>query len=472
MRIALAATEAIPFSKTGGLADVVGTLFKEYCAMEHDATLFVPLHRKTAEEFGAAIRYSGMEIDIPLASSVRKCRVYTSAPNVYFIGSEDYFLRDGLYGTASGDYPDNDQRFVFFSRSVLEICRRLDTPIDIMHCHDWHTGLIPLYMKTLYSQAPGLKKTLSVFTIHNLGYQGIFPPQTLDTTGLGMSVFNPECMEFYGNVNFLKAGIVAADIITTVSKTYAEEILTPEFGFGLDGVLRKRASSLLGVLNGIDTDEWNPSADKLAPCRYGVTDLSGKRSCRKHLLDRTSLRKNPSGPLMCFVGRLSSQKGVDLLAEAVPALVDHGANIVVIGNGDEKYKALLRAVSERFSDSFHLHPGFDEPFAHMAYAGSDFFLMPSRYEPCGLGQMIAMRYGTVPVAHGTGGLLDTIEDGKTGFFFKEFSLPAFMGAAKRAFKAFSDKRCLGKMIKNSMARDFSFRKTAEAYIAIYQNALQ
>ncbi|MBF0557933.1 MAG: glycogen synthase [Nitrospirae bacterium] len=477
MRIALAASEAIPFSKTGGLADVVGTLFKEYRTMKHEVTLFVPLYKKTAEMFSDIIRDSGLEIDIPLAGSVRRCKVYTAtmgspAANVYFIGSEDYFFRDELYGTSSGDYHDNDQRFVFFSRSVLEICRSRNIPIDIMHCHDWHTGLIPLYMKTLYRQVHAFEKTVSVFTIHNLGYQGIFPSQTLDITGLGMSVFNPEGIEFYGKVNFLKAGIVSADILTTVSKAYAEEILSPEFGFGLDGALKTRASDLFGIVNGIDYTQWDPFTDKFLPRNYDVSNISAKDSCKRHLMEKTSMRKDAPGPLMCFVGRLSSQKGLDLLSDAVPRLIDKGAKVLVVGKGDASYQAELQTLSERFSDSFFLNTGFDEPFAHLAYAGSDFFLMPSRYEPCGLGQMIAMRYGTIPVAHRTGGLSDTIEDGKTGFLFGELSLPAFMRAANRAFKAFSDKRCLRKMIKNAMSKDFSFKKAAKAYIGIYQNALQ
>ena len=477
MRIAIAASEAIPFSKTGGLADVTGTLFKEYLVMKHDALLFVPLYKRTAEQFSGMIRNSGIEIDIPIGNAVRTCKIFTGimsspTPNIYFIGNEDFFFRDELYGTPAGDYPDNDQRFAFFSKSVLEICNRLELQIDIMHCNDWQTGLIPLYMKTLYGQVPVLKKTVSVFTIHNLGYQGLFPPNTLEITGLGASVFNPEGIEFFGKVNFLKAGIIGADQITTVSKTYAEEILSQEYGFGLEGILTKRSSSISGILNGIDYTEWDPSTDKFLDKKYDRSDLSRKQACKKQLIKKASLKSTVSLPLMCFIGRLSSQKGVDLLADAIPYLMGQGGSMVVIGKGDVSYQAMLQAASKRFSGSLFFHSEFDESFAHLAYAASDLFLMPSRYEPCGLGQMIAMRYGTLPVARKTGGLSDTIEDDKTGFLFGEYSLPAFINAAGRAVKAFYDKKTWRKMMTNAMEKDFSWKKSAQAYISVYQSVLK
>jgi starch synthase len=477
MRIAIVASEAIPFSKTGGLADVAGTLFKEYLAMKHDALLFVPLYKSTAEQFSGIIRDSGVEFDVPMGDAVRTCKIFTGimsapTPNIYFIGNEDFFFRDELYGMPGGDYPDNDQRFAFFSKSVLEICKRLDLQIDIMHCNDWQTGLIPLYMKTLYRQVPVLKKTASIFTIHNLGYQGLFPPHTLEITGLGASVFNPEGVEFFGKVNFLKAGIIGADQITTVSKTYAEEIRSHEYGFGLEGILTKRSSSISGILNGIDYTEWDPLTDTFLDKKYDRSDLSGKQACKKQLIKKASLKSTAPGPLMCFIGRLSSQKGVDLLADAIPNLLGQGANMVVIGKGDGNYQAMLQTVSKRFRGSFFFYREFDESFAHLAYAGSDVFLMPSRYEPCGLGQMIAMRYGTLPVARKTGGLSDTIEDDKTGFLFGEYGLPAFINAVMRAVKAFEDNKAWRKMMTNAMKKDFSWKKSAQAYILVYQNALK
>ena len=477
MKIAIAASEAVPFSKTGGLADVAGTLFKEYLAMEHDALLFIPFYKKTSEDFGHSISYSGIEFDIPLGSAVRRCKIFTaisggSVPNIYFIGNEDFFFREDLYGSSAGDYPDNDQRFVFFSKGVLEICKRFDLSVDIMHCNDWQTALIPLYMKTLYRHVPVLKKTASVLTIHNVGYQGIFPRQTMDIIGLGMSFFNPEGIEFYGKVNFLKAGILEADLITTVSKTYAEEIRSPEFGFGLDGVLRKRGKFVVGILNGIDYAEWDPFTDMYLPQNYEASNLSGKQDCRIRFMKKISFDLSAAGPLMCFIGRLSSQKGLDLLADAMPYLAGLGSGIVVIGRGDERYHAMLNEVSKHYSRRFHFHTGFDEPFAHLAYAGSDMFLMPSQYEPCGLGQMIAMRYGTLPVAYRTGGISDTVEDKNTGFLFEEYSLPSFVRAVKKAVKTFDNKKTWKQMMCNAMSKDFSWKKSAQEYITIYQNTLK
>ncbi len=477
MRIAIVTSEAVPFSKTGGLADVAGTLFKEYLAMKHDALLFVPFYKSTAEKFSGMIKDSGIEIDIAMGNAIRTCKIFTGimsapTPNIFFIGNEDFFFRDELYGTTAGDYPDNDQRFVFFSKSVLEICKKLELQIDIMHCNDWQTGLIPLYMKTLYRQVPNLKKTASVFTIHNLGYQGLFQAHTLEITGLDASLFNPEGIEFFGKINFLKAGIIGADQITTVSKTYAEEIRSHEYGFGLEGILTKRSAAISGILNGIDYTQWDPSTDTFITKKYDRSDLSGKQACKKRLVTEASLKSKAPGPLMCFIGRLSSQKGVDLLADAIPYIQSQGANMIVIGRGDGSYQAMLKAASKGFSDSFFFYREFNEPFAHLAYAGSDVFLMPSRYEPCGLGQMIAMRYGTLPVARKTGGLSDTIEDDKTGFLFEEYSVPAFINAVRRAVKAFDDKKAWRKMMGNAMKKDFSWGKSVQAYIAIYQNALK
>ncbi|MBI3592800.1 MAG: glycogen synthase [Nitrospirae bacterium] len=483
MKIAVVTSEAVPFSKTGGLADVAGTLFKEYMGMGLDTFLFVPLYKKTAEQFAGVIQDAGMEMDIQIGRVLRKCKVFTLSKNfskkvysgnpaVFLIGNDEFFGRDELYGMPSGDYPDNDQRFVFFCRSVLEICSRLSLNIDIMHCNDWQTGLIPLYLKTLYRESPEFKKTMSVITIHNLGYQGLFPSQTMETAGLSMSLFNPEGVEFYGKVNFLKAGLIGADIITTVSKTYAQEILTPEFGFGLDGILRKRADSIVGILNGIDYTEWDPSTDAFLPRNYNKSDLSGKLSCKKELMGKISLKSGLLKPLMCFIGRFSAQKGIDILADAIPELTAQGANIVIIGTGDERYQIMLSSLQKRFNKSLFLYAGFDEPFANLAYAGSDMFLMPSRYEPCGLGQMIAMRYGTIPVARRTGGISDTVEDKKTGFVFAEYSAASFLNSIKEALSAYADKKAWQKLIKSAMSRDFSWGKSAKMYIEVYKKVLK
>lgn len=476
MKVAIVTPEAVPFSKTGGLADVTGSLFKEYSKMGVDAYLFVPLYKKTAEQFSNEIQYTGISFEIPLAKALKICKVFSlkrqrsgkkRSERVFFIGNEEYFDRDELYGTSYGDYPDNDQRFTFFCRAVLDLCKRLEINIDVMHCNDWQTGLIPLYLKTIYKDADVFRLTRSILTIHNIGYQGIFPPQAMELTGLGWELFHMDGVEFYGSMNFLKAGIVGADIITTVSRTYAKEILTPEFGFGLDGILRKRAGSLVGIQNGIDYKEWNPSKDKFLPYLYNKRRLTGKNECKDELMERCSLKGAVKTPLLCFIGRLSDQKGIDILTDAVPEIIEMGANIVIIGKGEEYYLSLLNSVKNRFEGRLFFYEGFDESLAHLVYAGSDIFLMPSRYEPCGLGQMIAMRYGTIPVARKTGGIADTIEDSVTGFLFDEYSASSLINGIKRALRSYDDKKLWTALIKNSMSMDFSWEKSAMMYLEMY-----
>ncbi|MCC6347681.1 MAG: glycogen synthase [Nitrospirales bacterium] len=492
MRIGLVAPEAVPFSKTGGLADVAGTLYREFLDRGMEVCLFVPLYRTTKDRFGREIHDTGIDLDIPLGNAVRKCRVFVNRDSwvangratagkaagkaaekadrgvIFFVGSDEYFERDELYGTPRGDYPDNDQRFTFFCRSVLEICVRFDLSLDVLQCNDWQTGLIPLYLKTLYREAPAVRNALSVLTIHNLGYQGLFPRQTMVVTGLPHDLFTPEGVEFYGRMNFLKAGIVGADIITTVSETYAQEVLREESGFGLDGILRKRKGSLIGIVNGIDYREWDPAADRELPQTFSRRDLAGKQACKAELMRRCTLEGGGRTPLLCFIGRLSAQKGVDILAEAVPELIRRGAVFVVIGRGDELYLTMMDSLAARFPRSFHFCPSFNESLAHLAYAGSDMFLMPSQYEPCGLGQMISMRYGSLPVARKTGGLADTIEDTKTGFLFAEYTSSALVHAVQGALAAYADGKTWTGMVRNAMGRDFSWEKSAKTYLAMYQ----
>lgn len=476
MRIAIVSSEAVPFSKTGGLADVAGTLYREYRSLGLEPYLFVPLYASTKKLLGERLQDTGAVLSIPLGTATRSCSVFTlkeegEAGAVFFVGNDGFFDRDELYGTPAGDYPDNDQRFIFFCRSVLEICRAFGIALDVAHCNDWQTGLIPLYLKRLYRTDPTLRRTVSVFTIHNLGYQGLFPPQTLPLTGLGMDLFTPEGIEFYGKVSFLKAGIIGADSITTVSETYAREILTPERGFGLEGVLAKRAAVLTGILNGIDYEEWDSSKDPFLPRRYEAADLGGKAACKLAVSEHCAFNDG-SAPLLCFIGRLSAQKGIELIAQAAPALMAAKLNLLVIGKGEAPYHALLDSLSARYPQRLYFYSRFDEAFAHTAYAGADMFLMPSQYEPCGLGQMIAMRYGTVPVARKTGGISDTVEDGITGFLFEEFTPASFLGALRRALKASTSKRTWQRVIINGMQKDFSWRRSAARYVALYRNALQ
>lgn len=470
MRVAIITPEAIPYSKTGGLADVTGTLFREYKRLGIDVYLFLPLYKRTYTEFKNQIKRIG-EFSVPIGEIFKDCTIHALEDNVYFLGNDDFFGRDELYGTSLGDYPDNDSRFIFFCKGVLEICKMLNLDFDIVHCNDWQTALIPLYLKTIYKGDSFFSKTRSVLTIHNLGYQGIFPPDSLKKAGLGWELFHMEGIEFYGKINFLKAGIISADIITTVSMTYAQEILTPEFGFGLDGVLRKRQKALVGILNGLDYDEWDPSKDRFLPYRYSSENLSGKYECKEVLLKRCDLNKDLKKPVFSFVGRLSDQKGIDLLVSAIPFILDKGANIIIVGKGEEKYRSLIEKEEKRFGDRLFFFSDFDESLAHIVYAGSDIFLMPSKYEPCGLGQMIAMRYGTIPVAKKTGGLADTIEDGITGFLFDEYSVESFTGKIKEAIECYYDKEKWHELKKNAMNKDFSWDRSAKKYMEIYKELI-
>jgi len=471
MNIAIAASEAVPFSKTGGLADVAGALFNEYLKMGINAYLFVPLYKTTKERYKDKINETGMSFDVPLGNITKTCRVF-SMQHIFFIENDDFFNREDIYGTQYGDYSDNSIRFAFFCKSVIEICKRIDIHFDIIHCNDWQTGLIPLYLKTVHRDSPAFRRTRSVFTIHNIGYQGIFPPETMEIIGLGWELFNPDGIEFYGNVNFLKAGIIGTDLITTVSKTYSREILTPEFGNGLDGLLRKRADSIVGIPNGIDYSEWNPSKDKFLPSSFSRLNLKGKNICKMELIKRCSLAGGMDKPLLCFIGRLSWQKGIDTLIGAIPELIKLGANLAIIGKGEDRYHKSLEYLRSLYPQNLFFYQGFDEPFAHLCYAGSDMFLMPSTYEPGGLGQLIAMRYGSIPIARKTGGLADTIEDGITGFLFEENSSEALADSVKVAVLIYNKyEKLWASILKNVMGMDFSWLRSAKAYIDAYRDLM-
>jgi starch synthase len=349
---------------------------------------------------------------------------------------------------------------------------------DVIHCNDWQTALIPLYRGTLYNNE-FFSKTITVLTIHNLGYQGLFDASDLPFTGLNSEWFTPEGIEFYGKVNFLKGGLIAADILTTVSDTYAHEILTPEYGYGLDGVLRKRSSDLYGVLNGIDTEEWDPRKDTHIPAHYGLSDITGKEVCKRKLLQECSL--DPSvgnAPLVAVVGRLSQQKGLDILIESVDDIISMGVGLVIFGKGDATLHAQVLGIAERHQGAAFVKIGYDESLAHRIYAGSDIFLMPSQYEPCGLGQLIAMKYGTIPVARKTGGLADTITDYDpvtdfgTGFLFEEYGAAYLKECMKRALCVFTEKKRWKQMIVRAMGMDFSWETSATKYVELFGRAVK
>lgn len=476
MKILIATPEAVPFAKTGGLADVTGALLNEYNSMNQEAYLILPLYRIIKENF--KLQNTGSKIKVPVGNRILTGRIFSYGNSTYFIECNEFFDRDDFYSTPQGDYPDNAARFVFLSRGILEACKVLGFKPDVIHCHDWQTGLIPLYLKTIYKSDRFFSRTAAVITIHNLGYQGLFSASEMSLTGLDWTLFNPEGIEFYGKINFLKAGLISADLITTVSNNYAREILTKEYGAGLDGVLRKRASALTGIVNGIDYSEWNPATDIFIPKNYNINDISGKRECKLHLLKGFFMKPDVEMPLIGMVGRLSAQKGLDLILGSISEILSTGASLIIIGKGDEIFQKGLSEASERYKGRVYVKIGFQDDVAHKIYAGSDIFLMPSRYEPCGLGQLIAMRYGTVPVARKTGGLVDTVSDYEpltgngTGFLFTDYTSSAICGCLKIALCVYADKNRWQKLILNAMKMDFSWKASAMKYIGLYRDAIK
>jgi len=475
MKILIATPEAVPYAKTGGLADVTGTLLKEYKGMNKEAYIILPLYKRI-KEGNVTLTDMGLKIKVPVGEREIEGRLFRDRSSVYFIECDEFFDREELYGTPQGDYSDNASRFIFFSRGVLETCKALNFRPDVIHCHDWQTGLIPLYLKTTYFDT-FFKDTASLLTIHNLGYQGLFSSSEMPLTGLGWELFSPEGIEFYGVINFLKAGLISADVLTTVSNTYAKEILQKEFGFGLEGVLQTREKDLYGVINGIDYHEWDPSRDEFIPKKFGTDDLRSRVECKRRLVKGVFL-DNVDRPLIGIVGRLSAQKGFDLVLQSLEELVSLGGNLVLLGKGDESFQIGFSEAARKYKGRVSVTIGFEEPLAHKIYAGSDFFLIPSKYEPCGLGQLISMRYGCIPIGRKTGGIADTVQDYNplaskgTGFLFFDFTPSAMQDAIKRAFCLYTDGDKMQKVIRDAMKKDFSWEKSAERYIELYDYAVK
>ncbi|HYA88922.1 MAG TPA: glycogen synthase GlgA [Nitrospirota bacterium] len=479
MRILFATSEAAPFAKTGGLADVAGSLPPAIASLGHEVTVVMPRYRQVDVHALKLKRVTTFMV--PLGTWKERCDVLkgTMGNNVtvYFINKDVYYDRPELYGTTHGDYSDNAERFIFFSRSVLELCEVLQLKPDIVHCNDWQTGLVPLYLQRLYGSAEMLRKTKTVFTVHNLGYQGLFWHWDMRLTGLEWNVFTPEGIEFWGKMNLLKAGLVSADIITTVSKTYSREIQTPEYGCGLEGVLRERSADLYGIVNGIDYKTYDPLHDHAIPHRYSASRLSGKAGCKKRLLELVNL-PDKGDPLIGMVTRLVDQKGLDILTDALPDIMSLGVQLIILGSGEAIYHRLLTDAASRNGNAMRVLLQYDEGLAKNIYSGSDMFLMPSRYEPCGLGQMIALRYGAVPIVRRTGGLSDTVVDynaraGRgTGFLFNEYSAPALVDCIRHALKVFSNKAKWQRIMKAGMNEDFSWEHSAKEYAKLYQKVMK
>jgi starch synthase len=477
MKILFVASEGLPFSKTGGLADVVEALPKALVAMGHEVAVVLPRYRGT--KASAVVLPS---LTIPLGNSLRFPAVAGGAMvagvRYYFVDDPEYFDRDQLYAAQGKDYPDNAERFAEFSRAAIEISKHVWPP-DVIHCHDWQTALVPVLLRTLYAGDPLLCGTPVVFTIHNMGYHGLFPREILGRLSLPESLFRMDAMEFYGKVNFLKAGLVFADYLTTVSRKYAEEIQTPEYGHGLDGVVRGRAERLHGILNGVDYAAWSPEVDTFIAARYRASDLSGKRACKKDLLEQFKLPSDGAAlarPVVGIVSRFADQKGFDLIAEEASDLLAENLTIVALGAGEPKYEHLFRELATNFPDKIAVKIAYDNAVAHKIEAGSDMFLMPSRYEPCGLNQIYSLRYGTVPVVRATGGLDDTIEgfDARTGrgtgFKFESYTGQALLACLREALRTYADEKAWRKVQANGMAKDFSWQASASEYLRLYDTA--
>ncbi len=478
MQIAFAASECVPFSKTGGLADVVGALPQALAQLGHKVTVYVPRYRSTKLEKPRKVISS---ITVPFDDRYRFCSVLDggvrSGVQFYFIDYPPFFDRDALYGTALGDYHDNAERFALFCRAVMEATKVLGTP-DLFHCHDWQTALIPILLKTLYREDPALAHTPCVFTIHNLGYQGLFPPEVLPLLMLPWDLFTMAKLEFYGKVNFLKGAIDAADYITTVSKKYSQEIQTAEYGFGLEGVLRARANTLVGILNGVDYSEWNPATDTMIAANYSIDDLSGKAQCKHDLLKEIGLAPETRLPVVGIVSRFAGQKGFDLIQQVADRMAREDMIVIALGTGDREYEDMFRRLNKQYPQKFSVKIEFNNKLAHKIEAGADMFLMPSRYEPAGLNQLYSLKYGTVPIVRATGGLDDTIEQfdpatGKgTGFKFKEYSGEALLDTAKAAIVGFRDQQKWQTLMRNGMAEDYSWSTAAREYTKVYERAKQ
>jgi starch synthase len=475
VKILFVSSEGLPFCKTGGLADVVEALPKALVEMGHEVAVVLPRYRGTK-----AAKTVLPSVTIPLGPRLRFPAIadgqVVNGVRYFFVDDPAYFDRPALYGEKGQDYIDNSERFALFSKAAIELAKHVWTP-DVFHCHDWQSALVPVLLRTVYSADPIVQNLPVVFTVHNMGYHGFFDRPVLAALGLPETLFRIDGLEFYGKVNYLKGGLLFADYMTTVSRKYAQEIQTPEYGHGLDGVVRSRADRWVGILNGVDYSAWSPEADKLIAAQYSAQELAGKRACKKDLLEQFKLPpENMNRPLIGIVSRFADQKGFDLIAEEAADFMKEELAVVALGTGEPKHEQLFRELAEEFPKKVGVRVAYDNALAHKIEAGADMFLMPSRYEPCGLNQIYSLRYGTVPVVRATGGLDDTIEPfdpktGKgTGFKFEEYTGEALLECVRRALAVFRDPKAWHKLMANGMAKDFSWKSSAGEYAKLYEKA--
>lgn len=488
MNILIASSEVFPFAKTGGLADVCGALPIELARQGHQPIVFMPAYR-SIHEVDVAIDPTDVSFDIPIGSKIVPGRLLTgrlpgSEVPVFFVDQPDYYDRRGVYMDSDGEYRDNCERYVFFCRAVMESIRLLNLQVDILHCNDWPTGLIPAYLEIEYRHAKGYESIGSVLTIHNLAYQGSFWHWDMALTGLDWKYFNWHQMEFFNQLNLLKTGIVFADAITTVSPQYAREIQGPDLGCGLEGVLAHRRHVLSGIINGVDYGIWNPEVDPHLPIKFGPSNWrEGKATCKRALQEQLRLPQRGDVPLIGLIGRLAEQKGWDLVIRALLEwLPQQDVQWVILGTGEDRYAQALRRLASEFPEKISAQLAFSNELSHRIEAAADIFLMPSRYEPCGLNQLYSLKYGTIPVVHATGGLVDTITDTNrqtlldgqaTGFKFHDFSPNALHEALLRAVELYRHNRLAWeRLVQTGMAQDWSWAKSAREYHELYLSTLE
>ncbi|MGO9597268.1 MAG: glycogen synthase GlgA [Isosphaeraceae bacterium] len=486
MNIVYVASEAVPFAKTGGLADVAGALPRALESLGHSVSVFLPCHRRVWQAKPELVG-SGVDIQVHVGSRRLDAHVHeTGLPgsdvSVYLVDRPAYFDRAELYQEGGKDYADNCERFAFFNRAVLEAISLLGLRPDIIHCNDWQTGLIPAYLRTLYRGVTGLAKAGTLMTIHNLAYPGLFRPADMALLGLDGSLFNPKGLEFHGRLSFMKAGLVFADMLSTVSPTYAQEIQTPELGCGLDGLLRERRADLRGIVNGIDTQEWSPAHEPMLACCYDVSTFrEGKACCKAWLQGRAGFPLRRETPLFAQIGRLDHQKGWYLLSKIADRLLAEDVQLVVLGTGHPTYHQMLSELARRHRERLFVHLGFSDELAHQIEAGADVFLMPSLFEPCGLNQLYSLAHGTVPLVRATGGLADTVvnldpwtlgEGIANGFVFREPTAGALWRAIEVALVTWPQRSIWEQLIRNGMESDWSWNRSASDYAALYAEIIR
>ncbi len=477
MNILLVASEVTPFAKTGGLADVAGALPQALARLGHDVRIFMPYYHGISQKPFVTKRLK-LTVVVEIAGIKRHVGIYQGQLGevpVYFLDYPEFFQRQGLYGTTAGDYPDNARRFGLFCRGVLEALPQLKFRPDVLHLNDWQTGLIPVLLRSERGTDPFYARTGTVMTIHNLGYQGLFPAETLTELGLDPGLFHMEGLEYYDQLSFLKGGLFFSDLITTVSPSYCREIQTPAFGHGFEGILRKRNRELVGILNGIDCQQWNPAQDPALHSLYSAADPAGKARNKLELQQQLGLTINSHLPILAMVTRLATQKGLDILEAAWPQLIQRPLQFVLLGDGEEKHMAFFRRLQNRNPEQISITLSFDDTLARRIYAGSDLFLMPSHYEPCGLGQLIALRYGAIPLVRRTGGLADTVFDADknpqgNGFIFAAATAKALLRTLNRALKRYRDQDDWSQLVQRAMAEDFSWEQSAHRYVQVYRRA--